>query len=121
MKLLQIQPAKDIIIEYIKDEDYKYLRLIGAFYLRLTGKPVEVYEYLEPLLNDFRKIRYRKTDGTYVLTHVDEVVDWMLTKDFLFDTTLPRIPYRCGISTFSLLLFRSNESDASSLVFALIH
>ena len=29
LKLLQLQPEKDIIIEYIKNEDFKYLRLLG--------------------------------------------------------------------------------------------
>lgn len=29
-KMLQIQPEKDIIIEFIKNEDYKYVRLLGV-------------------------------------------------------------------------------------------
>lgn len=37
LKMLQIQPDKEIIIEFIKNDDYKYLRLLGAFYLRLVG------------------------------------------------------------------------------------
>ena len=45
----------------------------GAFYLRLTGQPVEIYGYLEPLFNDFRRVRMRQGDGTFVLSHVDEV------------------------------------------------
>ena len=63
LKLLQIQPDKDIVIEYIKQEDYKYLRALGAFYLRLTGSAVDVYKYLEPLYNDYRKLRRRTTTG----------------------------------------------------------
>lgn len=38
---------------------HRYLRALAAFYIRLTFRPVEVYETLEPLLRDFRKIRYR--------------------------------------------------------------
>lgn len=34
-------------VEFIKNEDNKYVRLLGAFYLRLVGRPLEVYEYLE--------------------------------------------------------------------------
>ena len=30
--------------------------LAGAFYLRLVGRPLDVYNYLEPLLSDFRKV-----------------------------------------------------------------
>ncbi len=29
----------------------------GAFYMRLVGRPLEVYQYLEPLYNDYRKVR----------------------------------------------------------------
>ncbi len=58
------------------------------------GKPLEVYQYLEPLYNDYRKIRERKLDGTFGLTHVDEAVHDMLHSDHLFDVALPRIPHR---------------------------
>ena len=27
--------------------------------MRLVGRPIEVYQYLEPLYNDYRKIRLR--------------------------------------------------------------
>jgi hypothetical protein len=59
LKLLQLLPEKEIIIEFVKQEDFKYLRALGAFYLRLTGKSKEIYQYLEPLLNDYRKLRAR--------------------------------------------------------------
>ena len=57
LKLLQIQPEKEIIVEFIKNEDFKYVRALGAFYMRMVGKPLDVYQYLEPLLNDYRKLR----------------------------------------------------------------
>lgn len=69
--------------------------MTGAFYLRLVGKPVEVYKYLEPLYNDYRKVRLRHADGNFGLTHMDEVVDDMLNKEYLFDIAMPRIPNRC--------------------------
>lgn len=94
LKLLQIQPEKEIILEFIKNEDHKYVRLLGAFYMRLVGKPTDVYQYLEPLLNDYRKVRYRAKDGKYVLTHVDEFVNNLLTKDMFCDVALPRVPHR---------------------------
>ncbi|KAH8507241.1 hypothetical protein H0E87_009667 [Populus deltoides] len=43
-KVLQIQPEKDIVVEFIK-----YVRVLVAFYLRLTGTDIDVYRYLEPL------------------------------------------------------------------------
>lgn len=63
MKMLQIQPEKDIVVEFIKNEDYKYVRVLGAFYLRLTGTDIDIYRYLEPLYNDYRKLRRKSADG----------------------------------------------------------
>jgi pre-mRNA-splicing factor 38A len=42
-KLLQISPEKEIIYEFIKNKDYKYVNIMGLFYLRLVGKPKDVY------------------------------------------------------------------------------
>jgi pre-mRNA-splicing factor 38A len=53
-----------------------------------------VYTYLEPLYNDFRRVRVAQADGSFALSHVDEVVDDMLRKDYLFDVALPHIPMR---------------------------
>ncbi|KAK9905941.1 hypothetical protein WJX75_009262 [Coccomyxa subellipsoidea] len=94
LKLLQLQPEKEIIVEFIKNEDYKYVRILGAFYLRLVGRPLEVYQYLEPLYNDYRKVRLRLADGNFELTHMDEIIDQMLNSEYLFDVAMPRIPNR---------------------------
>lgn len=114
LKMLQIQPEKEIILEYIKNEDYKYVRILGmtatvhmrvnssphlgAFYLRLVGRALDVYNYLEPLYNDYRRVRTRLADGSFALTHVDELIDEMLHSDYLFDIALPRLQRRCGYS-----------------------
>ena len=37
LKMLQIQPDKDIIIEFIKDEEFKYLRLLGGDVMVVGG------------------------------------------------------------------------------------
>ncbi len=58
-----------------------------------------MYQYLEPLYNDYRKMRLRQADGAYVLTHMDELVDEMLRAEYMFDIALPRIPNRCGQSS----------------------
>jgi pre-mRNA-splicing factor 38A len=60
LKLLQLQPEKEILLEFIKNEDFKYVRALGAYYLRLIGNAVEIYQYLEPLLYDYRKLKYRR-------------------------------------------------------------
>lgn len=94
LKLLQIQPEKEIILEYIRNDEFKYLRVLGAFYFRLVGRPVDVYHYLEPLLHDYRRLRIRMPDGSFGLTYIDEIIDQMLTRDSLFNITLPRLPDR---------------------------
>lgn len=38
----------------------RYLRALAAYYVRLTFDPVNVYEILEPLLDDYRKLRFRR-------------------------------------------------------------
>jgi len=35
------------------------LRALAAFYVRLTFDSLNCYEVLEPLLNDYRKLRFR--------------------------------------------------------------
>lgn len=103
MKMLQIQPEKDIVVEFIKNEDYKYVRVLGAFYLRLTGTDIDVYRYLEPLYNDYRKLRLKSPDGQFSLTHVDEVIDELLTKDYSCDIAMPRIKKRWTLESIGSL------------------
>ena len=62
-KMLQLQPEKDIVLAFIQNEDFKYLRVLGCLYMRLIGKTVDIYKYLEPLYNDYRKITYRTSSG----------------------------------------------------------
>ncbi|KAJ4903995.1 Pre-mRNA-splicing factor 38 [Raphanus sativus] len=97
LKMLQIQPEKEIVVEFIKNDDYKYVRVLGAFYLRLTGSDVDVYRYLEPLYNDYRKVRQKLSDGRFELRHVDEVVEELLTKDYSCDIAMPRLKKRCTL------------------------
>ena len=44
LKLLQIQPDLDIVYEFISNSDYKYVRALGAFYLRMVGRPVDIHQ-----------------------------------------------------------------------------
>jgi len=97
LKMLQIQPEKEIVVEFIKNEDYKYVRAIGAYYMRLTGKAVEVYQYLEPLYNDYRKLRRRQRDGSYTIARMDEFIDELLREDYVLDIALPHLPRRLAL------------------------
>ena len=93
LKMLQLQPEMDIILEFIKNEEFKYVRVLGAFYLRLTGRPVDIYKYLELLYNDYRKVRHRTNDGWEVM-RMDQFIDKLLTDDYACDIALPRLPKR---------------------------
>ena len=39
----------------------RYVRALGAYYLRLTGTAMDCYNYLEPLYNDYRKVAHANT------------------------------------------------------------
>lgn len=69
----------------------RYLRALTAFYIRLTCPALQVYTLLEPLLSDYRKLRYRSLDGSYRLTHMDTFVDELLTEERVCDVILPRL------------------------------
>ena len=79
LKLLQLQPEREIILEYLRADEFKsvllsaflslavltvstlfrYLRALAAFYVRLTFDPLNAFQVLEPLLDDYRKLRTR--------------------------------------------------------------
>jgi len=93
LKLLQIQPEKEILVEYLQADEFKYLRALAAMYIRMTFRAVDVYEMLEPLLKDYRKLRYRDMAG-YTLTFMDEFVDQLITEERVCDIILPRLAKR---------------------------
>merc|ERR1719424_205692 len=110
LKMLQLQPEKDIVIEFIKNEDFKYVRILGAFYLRLVGKPVDIYKYLELLYNDFRKVRHRTNAGWEVI-RMDEFIDQLLTSDYACDIALPHLPKRWTLEEAKMLEPRLSLAD----------
>lgn len=110
LKMLQIQPEKDIIIEFIQNEDYKYVRALGVYYMRLIGKPLDVYHYLEPLYNDFRKLRYKTPNGWSII-HMDEFVEKLLNDKIVLDVTLPPIISRLILEERGELEIRKSLLD----------
>lgn len=77
LKMLQIQSEKDNIVEFIqkkKNEGFRYVRMLGVFYMRLTGTAIDCYKYLEPLCNDYWQIMIQNRNGGFVLMHVDELI-----------------------------------------------
>jgi len=102
LKMLQIQPEEGIVEEFLQNEDFKYVRALGAFYLRLTGRPAEIYELIEPLYNDFRKLRFRESNG-WKITYMDELADELLTSDRYCGIALPHLPKRDVLVTAGYL------------------
>ena len=94
LKLLQLLPDREVVLEYLHQPDFKYLSALAAFYVRLTFEAVDVYKTLEPLLADYRKLRRRTRDGGYVLTFMDQFVDDLLTKERVCGTSLRKLPAR---------------------------
>lgn len=94
LKMLQIQPEEEVVLEYIKQTELKYLRALGILYLRLTSRAMTIYTTLEPLFADYRKLRYRDIFGKMSLIHMDEFVDWCLREESICDVTVPAIPKR---------------------------
>ncbi|XP_036189761.1 LOW QUALITY PROTEIN: pre-mRNA-splicing factor 38A-like [Myotis myotis] len=92
LKMLQIQPEKDIIVEFIKkNEAFMYVRMLGALYMRLTGTAIDCYKCLEPLYNDYRKIKRQNQNGEFELMHVDEFIDELLHSERVCDIIQPRL------------------------------
>ena len=92
--MLQIQPEKDTVVEFIKNEEFKYVRALGALYMRLTGTSIACNKYLEPLFNDNRKLRCQSNQEKFELIHMDEFIDVLLRKERSCDVILPRIQKR---------------------------
>ncbi|ESO92368.1 hypothetical protein LOTGIDRAFT_66003, partial [Lottia gigantea] len=94
LKMLQIQPEKDIVVEFIKNEDFKYVRALGAIYMRLTGTSLDCYKYLEPLYLDYRKMKRMNRNGEFEILHMDEFIDELLREERVVDIILPRLQKR---------------------------
>ncbi|KAK9471149.1 PRP38 family-domain-containing protein [Dipodascopsis tothii] len=92
-KIIELQPEREIILEYLAADDFKYLQALAAFYIRLTYPAVDVYTLLEPLLANRRKLKLRNANG-FQLTYMDEYVDALLMEERVCDIALPRLPKR---------------------------
>ncbi|CDU17947.1 pre-mRNA-splicing factor 38A, putative [Plasmodium yoelii] len=103
LKLLQLQPDKDIIYEFIKNEEFIYLRALGIFYLRLIGKGIDIYKNIEPILFDYRKIRIRLQDGSFQKIYMDVFADNCLVFSNFLDVDFPPLTKRVVLEENHLL------------------
>lgn len=79
---------------------FRYIRALGAMYIRLTYPSVEIYKYLEPLYNDYRKLRSMNRMGQFELIHMDEFIDHLLRDERYCDIQLPRLQVRLLVAKF---------------------
>ncbi|KAJ2434359.1 hypothetical protein GGF42_009240 [Coemansia sp. RSA 2424] len=93
LKLLQLQPDRLMLDALVDQDDFKYLRALAVFYFRLTQPSSDIYQKLEPLYRDYRKLR-AVDHGSMHLTNVDELVDALLTENSVFLITLPHLTRR---------------------------
>lgn len=97
LKMLQLQPEREIVMEFIKQSDSKYIRALGALYLRMVFPSLEIYNYLEPLYSDFRKLRIMNHMGRFELMYMDDFVDMLLREERIFDIQMPRLQKRIAL------------------------
>jgi pre-mRNA-splicing factor 38A len=70
------------------------LTALGALYLRMTADAPTVFSVLEPLLNDYRKLRRRNADGSWSITHIDEFIESLLNDDMVCELQMPYLAKR---------------------------
>lgn len=98
LKMLQIGIEPEIYKLYVRQSDLKYIRCLGALYLRLAEPPSSVYSILEPCLGDFRKIQVKDHSGALSTSTVDQFIADLLEQDSFFSISLPPLPSRATLN-----------------------
>merc|ERR1711904_447819 len=57
LKTLQIKPSKEIILFMFLSETFAYIRILSAFYVRLTMSFSNTIKILNKCLCDYRKVK----------------------------------------------------------------
>ncbi|KAF7459208.1 putative pre-mRNA-splicing factor 38A [Cryptosporidium felis] len=105
VKLLQINPSIEIVLEYINNPRFKYLTALGILYLRLTAPSIVIYNSIEHLYQDFRRIKLRELDGSFRIIHIDELVETCLCERRFLDLDFPYIQKRAILVKQGLLKY----------------
>ena len=94
MKLLQLNPKREIIEQYLSDPELKYLRALALFFVRLTFPPPQIYAVLEQFYSDHHKLRVLTHEGKFDLLYMDEFVDMLLTDEIVLNLNLGKLVRR---------------------------
>lgn len=65
----------------ILNKDFKFVALLGIFYIRLVATEDIIYKLLEEFYSDYRRIRIRNQDGSIGYKYLDEICDDLLYKE----------------------------------------
>ncbi|KAJ2133513.1 hypothetical protein GGH19_001076 [Coemansia sp. RSA 1807] len=114
LKLLQLQPTLPMLHELINQKDFKYLRALAILYFRLTQASVDIYQTLEPLYEDFSKLRMRGDGGEFEIVRMDEFVDTLLREKQACFVTLPVLTRRMALEDTGQLAPRISPLDENS-------
>jgi pre-mRNA-splicing factor 38A len=96
LKLLQLHPETELVdTAFVQQDEFKYVRALGCLYIRLTARPIDIYETLEALYVDKRKLRvWSGHEQLWSIMHFDEWIHQLLTESRVVGITLPRLPAR---------------------------
>lgn len=102
LKLLQLRPEHALIQSaFVNQTEFKYVRAIGCLYIRMTSRPAEIYESLEPVYADYRKLRVwtgANNNNKWDLITMDQFVHQLLSPNTrngnCLGIALPRLPAR---------------------------
>lgn len=96
LKLLQLLPPREIVVEVLQwpDAKLKYLKCLFLLYHRLVAPAADVYKVIEPFVLQSCKIRFCAPDGTFSIKHIDEFADDLLVQERVLGIMLPRLSKR---------------------------
>ncbi|KAG7813404.1 hypothetical protein KL921_000950 [Ogataea angusta] len=102
LRLLQLQPAADIIDHLLVQTDFVYLTALAALYARITCQSVIVYQKLEPLLADERRLNIIDSQTVKSIS-LGQYIDELLQGTKFRDMVLPRLVDRLVLEDQELL------------------
>lgn len=108
-----VQPENEIIAAFIGEKDFRYVRLLGLFYMRLVGSSEEIYKICEAAYSDNRKFKYRQPDGSFTIEYVDDFADQLLHQKRVCATTLPPLLLRHVLVGRTVLAPRVSFHDSA--------
>jgi hypothetical protein len=74
-RVLQILPKPEIVVAMVRQDEHKYLRMLGVVVVRLIGNQALGNMTMEICFEDFRNIRVRGSDGVIYVEPLDQLCE----------------------------------------------